>query len=100
MRASNASTTSTGDNRRAAISAASRCAGRKLGSVLLAGMATFIRRSSAPRIRDPPLADHPQLYRLIGNGPYYLDRTKVTFGDCRRASGFQIGDAHDGDRPA
>src|SRR5438093_249950 len=38
MRASSASTTVTGDSRRAAISAARRWAGRKLGSVLLAGI--------------------------------------------------------------
>src|SRR5216684_2907871 len=37
MRASSASTTATGDRRCAAISAASRWAGRKLGSLLVAG---------------------------------------------------------------
>src|SRR5439155_8809360 len=47
MRASSASTTVTGDSRRAAISAARRWAGRKLGSVLLAGIFVLLRIEAA-----------------------------------------------------
>src|SRR5437016_4959363 len=55
MRASSASTTVTGDSRRAAISAARRGAGRKLGSVVATGMALPLLRIEPPV--DPGRAD-------------------------------------------
>src|SRR6266568_859286 len=47
MRASSASTIVTGDSRRAAISAARRWAGRKLGSVFAAGISVLLRIEAA-----------------------------------------------------
>src|SRR6266700_1969174 len=55
MRASRASTIVTGDSRRDAISAARRWAGRKLGSVLAAGIALTLLRIEAAV--DPGRAD-------------------------------------------
>src|SRR5579862_9309110 len=58
MRARSASTTVTGDSRRAPISAARRWAGRKLGSVLTTGISKFpVRLLRIEPAVDPGRAD-------------------------------------------
>src|SRR6266852_1383892 len=58
MRASSASTTVTGDSRRAAISAARRWAGRKLGSVLAACIFILLRIEAAVDPRRADIVSH------------------------------------------
>src|SRR5229473_8626293 len=90
MRASSASTIVTGDSRRAAISVASRLAGRKLGSVLATGMAISIRRAIgaeniSPAPPSPPAIglpsnDQPAGLCLQIGDPHNCHRTAVVEG--------------------
>src|SRR6266446_2313330 len=81
MRASSASTTVTGDSRRAAISAARRWAGKKLGSALAAGMGVSVRRRGKTK----------NIHRAATPPPQSVGRLTL---------GLQVRDAHDGNRPA